>query len=118
MPMPSARRSPAAAASEPSTPATVKVTDRMMAASRIVCSCAASRRGISTSSMATNRPSTKHHRIDGSRIVAQEDLDAGRAQPPAQRRRVSAARKRSAPMLTPTKATAGQKSCHMRSMLS
>jgi hypothetical protein len=39
-PMPSARRSPAAAASAPSTPAIVNVADRMIAASRIVAAAA------------------------------------------------------------------------------
>jgi hypothetical protein len=116
-PLGGAHRDPAAAASELSTPATVNVTDRMIDACRSVWSGSFSRGGISTTEMATKRPSTRHQRMDGSRIAPRKSLTlAG----PNQRRSplASAARNSSATRLTPTKATAGQKRGHMPGMLS
>ena len=119
-PTASARRSLAAATSEPSTPATVKVTDRMIAASSTAWIGAARRGGSSAISMATKRPSTMHQSIDGTRIARKKRLSSV-VRWPLQRRTAtnSACRNSSAATLTITRATAGQKSRdHMACMLS
>src|SRR3989441_145772 len=67
-PTASARRSLAAATSESSTPATVMVTDRMIAASSTAWIWTARRGGSSAISMATKRPSTTHQSSDGAPI--------------------------------------------------
>src|SRR5436190_2057330 len=110
-PTASARRSLAAATSESSAPATVMVTDRMIAASSTAWIWTARRGGSSAISMATKRPSTTHQSSDGRRIAWRTRLSPV-ARWPVQRRkpRISAFRKSSAATVTTTRATTGQKS--------
>src|SRR2546422_2779896 len=110
-PTASARRSLAADTSESSTPATVMVTDRMIAASSTTWIWTARRGGSSAISMATKRPSTTHQSSDGRRIAWRNRLSSV-VRWPVQRRkpRISAFRKSSAATVTTTRATTGQKS--------
>jgi hypothetical protein len=112
------RRSLAAATSELSTPATVIVTDMMTAASSTRLICSPSRGGRSAISMATNRPSTTHHSIDGTRTACRKRLLSFVW--PVHRRKPtkSACRNINEVTTTATETTAGQKRGDMACMLS
>ena len=69
-------------------------------------------------SIATKNPRTKHQRIDGSRMPARNAPTPGLPPNHPRRARSRAARNSNAIPEPTTNATAGQKSSHMRGMLS
>src|SRR5438309_2083193 len=113
-PTPRARRSPAAATSVPSTPATVNVADRITAASRTRLSWTAMRRGSSSTVwIATKRPTTTHHSMEGNRTAVSSTRSALVGPSHCRSARTSAARKNSALTVTATKVTPGQNRGHI-----
>jgi hypothetical protein len=116
IPRPSARRSPAAAASEPSTPATVNVTETMIAASRRLRRLA---QATGELDHLDGREEAEDETPQDGRQPdrAQEELDIGGAGPatqPAGERRAEEERHRA----DPDKPSAGQSRGSMACMLS